>query len=222
MSKTLTSDDVSVVIVNYRTPDLLERAASSFRTFYPDVEMVIVDNGSNDSSAEVIDSLISRNPDKTKKIMLERNYFHGPAMDTAIRASTKELVFLLDTDTETYQGGFIEKILSEFNSDGKVYGVGRIDRVTKRGFASEHGTEMILISAYMMLKRSTYMQLPPFIHHGMPTLENFSEALARGFELRNFDIDSCIHHAGRGTASRFGYSLGFRSKIDFILNKVGL
>lgn len=222
MSETLTCDDVAAVIVNYRTPDLLEKAASSFRKFYPDVEMVLVDNGSNDLSTEVIDQLVGLNPRKTKKIMLERNYFHGPAMDTAMRASTKELVFFLDSDTETYNGGFIEKMLSEMNSGEEVYGVGRTDRVTKRGFADEHGNETILISAYMMLKRSTYMQLPPFIHHGMPTLENFSAAKTRGFELRNVDIDSYIHHAGRGTASRFGYNLGLRGKLDFLLNKVGL
>lgn len=222
MSETLTSDDISVFIVNYRTPDLLEVAAASFRKFYPDVELVVVDNGSNDSSAEVIDRLISLNPEKTKKIMLERNYFHGPAMDTAIRASTKDTVFFLDTDTETYRGGFIEQMLAELNSGETVYGVGRTDRVTKRGFADEHGSETILISAYMMLKKRMYLELPPFIHHGMPTLENFSTAAERGFELRHFDIDAYIRHAGRGTAGRFGYGLGFRSKMDYLLNKVGL
>ena len=222
MSGTLTSDDISVFIVNYRTPDLLERAASSFRKFYPDVELTIVDNGSNDRSIDVIDKLVSTNPVKTKKMMLEKNYFHGPAMDTAIRASTKEIVFFLDTDTETYRGGFLEQMLAQLDGDDRVYGIGRVDRVNKRGFATENGSETILISAYMMLKRSVYMLLPPFIHHGMPTLENFSTARTRGFELMNFDIDAYIRHEGRGTASRFGYGLGIRGKLDYILNKVGI
>ncbi len=222
MSGTLTSDDISVFIVNYRTPDLLERAALSFRNFYPDVEMTIVDNGSNDRSADVINKLVSSNPVKTKKMMLEKNYFHGPAMDTAIRASTKEAAFFLDTDTETYRSGFLEQMLAELDGDERVYGIGRVDRVNRRGFATENGSETILISAYMMLKRSVYMILPPFIHHGMPTLENFSNARTRGFVLINFDIDAYIRHAGRGTASRFGYGLGFRGKLDYLLNKVGI
>lgn len=222
MSETLTCDDLSVVIVNYRTPNLLEKAARSFRNFYPDLEMVLVDNGSKDRSMDVIDSLITINPANTKKLMLERNYFHGPAMDTAIHASRKNLIFFLDTDTETYNGGFIERMLSEINSGDRVYGVGRADKVNKRGFATEKGSETILISAYMMLKRDTYLRLPPFIHHGMPTLENFSTATTRGLELRNFDIDSYIHHTGRGTASKYGYGLGLRGRLDFILNKVGL
>ena len=222
MSEISTSNDISVVIVNYRTPDLLDKAARSFRRFYPEVEMVLVDNGSNDRSAEVIDSIVALNPAKTRKLMLERNYFHGPAMDTAIHTSTKDVLFFLDTDTETYNGGFIEQMLSELNSGDNVYGVGRRDRVNKRGFATERGKETILISAYMMLKRDKYLRLPPFIHHGMPTLENFSTATTGGLELRNFDIESYIHHQGRGTASKFGYGLGVRGRLDYILNKVGL
>lgn len=222
MSETLTSEDVAVAIVNYRTPELLETAASSFRKFYPEMEMILVDNGSSDRSVEAIDSLVRINPKRTRKILLEKNYFHGPAMDATMHAITDHVVFFMDTDTETYKGGFVELMLSEMNSDDRVYGVGRIDRVNKRGFAAENGSETILISAYMMLRRNTYMNLPPFIHHGMPTLQNFSTATSRGFQLRNFDIDSYIHHAGRGTASKFGYNLGLRGKVDYILNKVGL
>ncbi|MFZ1081291.1 MAG: glycosyltransferase [Candidatus Kryptoniota bacterium] len=222
MSETLTFDDVSTIIVNYRTPDLLETAARSFRKFYPDIELVIVDNGSNDQSFEVVTSLVKSNPETTKSIMLDKNHYHGPAMDKAVKSVEKKVVFFLDTDTETLRGGFIELMLQEMGRDEKVYGVGRVDRVNKRGFAIEDGTETILISAYMMLRRSLYFELPPFKHHGMPTLDNFSVAKLKGYSLRNFDIASYVRHYGRGTASKFGYSLGFCGKLDYLLNKVGL
>ncbi|HUI31491.1 MAG TPA: glycosyltransferase [Candidatus Acidoferrales bacterium] len=222
MSGTLTFRDISTVIVNYRTPDLLETSARSFRKFYPDVELVIVDNGSNDQSVEVIESFVRSNPSSTKSIMLEQNYFHGPAMDRAARSIEKEIVFFLDTDTETRRGGFVELMLDEFNQNEKVYGVGKLDKVNKRGFAAEDGTITVLLSPYMMLRRKVYFDLPPFRHHGMPTLENFSAAESMGYLLRNFDISDYIEHYGRGTASKFGYSLGFRGKLDFLLNKVGL
>lgn len=184
--------------------------------------MVIVDNGSNDRSAGVIEKLQGLNPNKTKSIMLDNNHYHGPAMDRAIRFVDKELVFCLDTDTETIRGGFIELMLQEFSRDERVYGVGRVDRVNKRGFAVEDGCDTILISAYMMVRRRMYFDLPPFKHHGMPTLDNFSAAKSRGYSLRSFDIANYIKHYGRGTASKFGYSLGFRGKLDYLLNKVGL
>ena len=222
MSGTLTSNDISTVIVNYRTPDLLEKAAKSFRKFYPDIELVIVDNGSNDRSKEVIEAIIKSYPAKTKSVMLDRNYYHGPAMDRAMKTLDKDVVFFLDSDTETNRGGFIELMLQEFNRDEKVYGAGRIDRVNKRGFATEDGEIAILLSPYMMLRRKTYFDLPPFKHHGMPTLENFSAAESKGYSLKDFDIASYIEHRGRGTASKFGYSLGLRGKLDYLLNKVGL
>ena len=222
MSGTLTFDDVSAVIVNYRTPDLLETAAISFRKFYPEIELVIVDNGSNDRSLEIINSLVKSNPDRTKSILLDRNYFHGPAMDRAIRSVDKAIIFFLDTDTETKSGGFIELMLDEFNHDGNIYGVGKRDKVNKRGFATEVGAITILLSPYMMLRRKMYFDLPPFRHHGMPTLENFSAAPTKGYLLQDFGIASYIKHYGRGTASKFGYSLGLRGKLDYLLNKVGL
>ncbi len=221
MSGTLTSEDITTVIVNYRTPDLLETAATTFRKFYPAVDLTIVDNGSNDRSRDVIDGLVRSAPAKTKAIMLDRNHYHGPAMDRAMRAIEKAIVFFLDTDTETVRGGFIEEMLMRFNGDEKVYGVGKIDRVNKRGFATEDGAIKILLSPYMMLRRKSYLKLPPFKHHGMPTLENFAVAERNGLLLLDYDITSHIKHYGRGTASRFGYGLGIRGKLDFLLNKIG-
>ena len=222
MSGILTFDDISTVVVNYRTPDLLETAGTSFRNFYSNIELVIVDNGSNDRSGDVIDSLVRSNRARTKCIMLDKNYYHGPAMDRAARLIEKEILFFLDTDTETEREGFIQLMLQEFNRHERVYGVGRLDKVNKRGFAAEDGAITILLSPYMMLRRKTYLDLPPFKHQGMPTLKNFSAAGAKGYLLRNFDIASYIKHYGRGTASKFGYGLGLRGKLDYLLNKTGL
>ena len=221
MSETLTFDDICAVFVNYRTPDLLEKAVTSFRGFYPEIDAVIVDNGSKDESLDVIKRLRDSAPTKVRPDLLDRNYFHGPAMDRVMRSSEKKAVFFLDTDTETYRGGFIEKMLDEMNRGEDVYGVGRIGTVNKRGFPAQDGTK-ILISAYMMLRTRIYPKLLPFVHHGMPTLDNFGDAVAKGYRLIGLDMDSYIHHRGRGTASRFGYGLGLRGKIDYALNKVGL
>jgi hypothetical protein len=74
----------------------------------------------------------------------------------------------------------------------------------------------------MMLRVRDYHLFPPFEHHGMPTLKHFSAAVAQGYELADFPTREYVRHFGRGTAMRYGYGLGLKSKVDFLLNKLGL
>lgn len=213
-------NELCVVCINFQTPDLLEVAIKSFRKFYPKTPLLLVDNGSKDGSTDKIGQLEKRYPGCTNSLLIGKNIFHGPAMHRAIDTVRNEYVFFLDSDTETRQGGFLEKMAAELASE-KVYGVGRIDTVNNRGFHSDKGTPIVL-SPYMMLRRKLYHEFPPFEHRGMPTLKNFAAAQRQGYVLKNFPIEEYIAHFGRGTASRYGYGLGMRGKIDFVLNKLGL
>jgi hypothetical protein len=74
----------------------------------------------------------------------------------------------------------------------------------------------------MLVKRESYLSLPPFVRHGAPCLANMRAAAAQGLTLSNFPVEEYVHHEGRGTASRHGYKLGVRGKINHVLNKLGL
>lgn len=213
-------NDLCVVCINFQTPDLLEVAIESFRKFYPTMPTLLVDNGSKDASTEKIRQLEKKYSGCTKSLLVEKNIFHGPAMHRAINTLTNEYVFFLDSDTETTKGGFLEKMISEFAYD-KVYAVGRLDTVNKRGFHLDEGTPIVL-SPYMILRRKIYLKFPPFEHRGMPTLRNFAAAQRQGYVLKDFPIEKYVAHSGRGTASRYGYGLGMRGKLEYILNKLGL
>lgn len=212
--------DITTVIINYQTPDLLTTAVSSFKEQYPDMELVILDNGSKDNSAEVIEGLKETYP-KVSFIGLSQNIYHGPAMDLLCKEHiSSEFIFFLDSDTETKRGGFLEQMYSLFD-DVNVYGVGELNVVNKRGFKSESGLK-ILQTPYMLLKREVYNDLPPFVHHGQPTLFNFKAAQEKGLRLKEFRISEYIDHEWRGTADKFGYGLGWRGKLDYVLNKLGI
>ncbi len=213
-------DAVTVVVTNFQTPDLLGTAVHSFRKFYPDTQMLIVDNGSKDLSRRIIEELQTQHTN-TATLFIEKNIFHGPAMHRAVQETKTSFVFFLDSDTETRRGGFLEAMIKSFEEENNLYAVGRVNHVNKRGFPAENGTPIVL-SPYMMLKREFYNALPPFEHHGMPTLKNFSTAQQHGYAMRNFPIQEYIVHKGRGTASRFGYGLGMRGKVEFLLNRLGL
>ncbi len=210
---------VSAAVVNYQTPDLLETAVRSFHSFYPAVKVLVIDNGSSDDSPERIDALCGCLGDSVEGRFLSENRFHGPAMDLALRALDTPLVYIFDSDTETVREGFLEE-MTRLASRDEVYGVGRITHVNRRGFAAKSGIP-VLVSAYMMIKRRLYLDLPPFVHHGLPVLANFSAAAQRGHTLESYPIDEFVNHLGRGTAERYGYGLGLRSRLDYLLNKLG-
>lgn len=210
---------VHTVVVNYQTPALLDTAVRSFAAKYPDVPLLIVDNGSRDASRDVIGTL-REDLGSVSSILLEENRYHGPAMDLALRHVDADFVFFLDSDTETRRGGFLEEMLA-ISEDPNVYGVGKVAEVNERGFAARRGIP-VLVSAYMLIDRERYLNLPPFVHHGLPALENFRSAAEAGYRLKSYPVDEYIEHFGRGTAERYGYGLGWKGRLDYLLNKLGL
>ncbi|RNC79315.1 MAG: glycosyltransferase [Balneola sp.] len=213
--------DLTVVIVNFQTPDLVKTAIDSFKKFYPDVPLLIIENGSKDESPDVI-RLLAESYNETKVLFLEKNIYHGPAMDLALSTHIDtEFGFFLDSDTETLKEGFLEEMVSLAGNDDQNYGVGEFNRVNKRGFSAKDGV-LILWTPYMLLRKDIYKQLSPFHHHGQPTLANFTDAESKGYKLVEFPVSEYIDHKWRGTADRFGYGLGWRGKLDYLLNKLGM
>ncbi len=214
-------EKLRIVIVNFQTPDLLKISVESFRKYYPEARITIIDNGSKDNSVEAIKKMQENFSNKTDLLILNKNIYHGPAMNYALNTLKEDYVFFIDSDTETKNGGFLEPMLKLLESSEKVYAVGRKITVNKRGFLSESG-RAILTPAYLMMKRKLYRTFPPFEHHGQPVMKNFICAQEEGYLLKTFPIENYISHKWRGTASRFGYGLGLKGKIDFILNKFGI
>ena len=108
-------------------------------------------------------------------------------------------------------------------SDEKNYAVGMFNRVNKRGFSTKKSTgQIILQTPYMVVNRALYLRFSPFVHHGQPTLQNFREAWLNGFRLVDYPMNNSIDHLWRGTARKTGYGLGWRAKLEYLLNKIGV
>jgi glycosyltransferase involved in cell wall biosynthesis len=213
-------NDITVLIINYQTPDLLKKAVDSFAAHYPDVLTIVFDNGSKDNSPDLIKSF-SEKYAKIQPYFSEKNIFHGPAMDFALRNLLKtKYCFILDSDTETVKAGFLEEMRSILEESEKNYAVGMAENVNQRGFLQSDGKIRIVLSPFMLIKREIYLKFHPFIHHGQPVMFNFDEAAKNGYKIFNYPIEEYIDHLWRGTASRFGYKLGIKGKIVFITEKV--
>lgn len=213
---------ITTVIVNYQTPALLKDAVHSFKQFYPLIDLLIFDNGSEDDSAEVISEMQNRYSDTLRTHYERKNIYHGPALDKCLKELVKtKYCFFLDSDTITKKPGFIEKGLKILSSNDKYYALGHMVTANKRGFKDPDGIP-IIVTPYLLMKTAPYKNFPPFIHHGQPVLFNFEEAQQNNYRLIHFPMEDYIEHLWRGTASKYGYSLGVKGKLDFLLNKLGL
>lgn len=205
--------DCTVLVTHYQTPDLLEVAVSSFREAYPEIPMLITDNGSSPDSGteEVLARLQAAGPRRVTVHRMTKNIFHGPAMDLAIRELVEtRFAFTLDSDTETLRGGFLEPMIAELEADPGAYACGRVLQVDEHGYPvpeGKTGTPLCWVP-YALFDLRHYRDLPPFQHHGVPNLANAVAAEAVGLKAVDFPIAKYIHHLGRGTAGRFGYGLG--------------
>ncbi|MDP2208131.1 MAG: glycosyltransferase family 2 protein [Bacteroidota bacterium] len=218
------SNIVTAVIINYQTPDLIRHAIASFRKFYPNVQLILIDNGSRDESVKILTDIQSTQSATTKLVLNKTNIHHGPAMHQAINLCSSDLVLFLDSDCEVLGGGFIEAMIELIEQDKQHYAVGKTEFLNERGFLVKPNQKSIryIRPICMLVRKTLYNALPPFQLHGAPCLANMKEAAERNFGLIEFDIHKFIFHKGRGTASKFGYGLGIRGKVNYLLNKLNL
>lgn len=218
------ASDVTVVIINYNTPDLTGRAVRSLRTYVPDIPLLIIDNGSEPGNRPELESLAALRPEKTTVIFNADNLHHGPAMDQALHVLTTPYVLFLDSDCEVLTGGWIERMAAMADASSGIYAVGKKIFMDDRGFdiADRPGAHPYIRPICMLVRREAYLRYPPFERHGAPCLRNFIAAHAAGEELVHCPVEDFVYHAGRGTASRHGYALGLRGKINQLLHMFGL
>jgi glycosyltransferase involved in cell wall biosynthesis len=213
-------EEISFLIVNYRTLDLTTRCIESLQKFYPQAEITIVDNGSGDESTDYIREMASR-VGNVHAILNPTNRYHGPALDQGLREAQTRLVFCLDSDCEVLRGNFLEAMAAHF-SDPCTYAVGELVKMNRFGYTRSQSKGRSFDYVHprrMLLDRSKYLGLRRFNHHGAPCLANMRQAVQRGYRLRDFPIQEYILHLGRGTCGSYGYGLGWRHKIENLLNR---
>jgi glycosyltransferase involved in cell wall biosynthesis len=213
-------DDVTAIVVNFRTLSETQTCLSTLRAAYPTLGVIVVDNGSADESTEFLLRL-EREDEHIRVIVNESNVFHGPALDQGMRAAETRLVFLLDSDCEILHGGFLEPLVEAFRDDPSLYAVG------KRGYANRYGygpiSERERWTYYIhpfaaVVDREKYFTLPPFVHHGAPLYRNMWGATKRGYGLRHVMIEDHVAHRRRTTASVHGYGFDRRLRLQDRMN----
>jgi glycosyltransferase involved in cell wall biosynthesis len=212
----LTIDDVTAIVVNYRTLSETRTCLSTLRAAYPTLRVIVIDNGSRDESTDFLRQ-VERDDPRARVIFNETNVFHGPALDQGVRAAETKLVFLLDSDVEIRHGGFLEPLVGAFSEDPLLYAVG------KRGYANRYGygpiSDRESWTYYVhpfaaLVDRTKYLGLPPFVHHGAPLYRNMWGATKAGYRLRHVTIEDHVTHRHRATATAHGYGYDRRLSLQ--------
>ena len=78
---------------------LVIKSLSTLERVSRDFEVILVDDGSSDGTAELIDELAAKHPE-VKAIHHTTNSGYGAALQTGFRAASKELIFYTDGDAQ--------------------------------------------------------------------------------------------------------------------------
>src|ERR1051326_1952717 len=96
---------MSVVVVNWNRRDLLSACLASLaRQQHPGFEVVVVDNGSQDGSAAMVERMAASYPVPLRLIANRENLGFCAANNQGFAASDSELVALLNNDAEAAPG----------------------------------------------------------------------------------------------------------------------
>jgi GT2 family glycosyltransferase len=110
---------VSVLIPTKFRIDLLEKCLTGLaeRTDYPDLEVIVIDNGSTDPRLpEVIKHAAAR---LTVKHIVDARPFNYPQLNnTGAAISSGEIMLLLNDDVEAIESGWLKRIVASVMEDG--------------------------------------------------------------------------------------------------------
>ncbi len=200
------ADKITVISVNFRTPDLIRDCVVTFRRFYPSLPYIVLDNGGCATSVVTIRELAKKFSLIT--VFNGHNRCHGPALHQGIRMANTRYAFLLDSDTKTFKGGFLEKMLAHFAKDPKLFAMGWLRYVNSAGVAGPHQhlkRGLPYIHPYAcLLDINKYNRLHPFIHSGAPATKLMHSVKKKKLHLQSFPVENYIWHKVAGTRGCFG------------------
>jgi len=79
---------------------LVIRAVQVARSLTPDFEVIVVNDGSSDSTPQILDELVALYPDVVRIVHHPQNRGYGGALRSGFAAATKDLIFYTDGDAQ--------------------------------------------------------------------------------------------------------------------------
>jgi glycosyltransferase involved in cell wall biosynthesis len=194
---------VAAVTVSYNTCELTALLLWSLRRIleWESLEIVVVDNGSKDGSAELLAKIDAAGG--CQLIANAGNIMHGPALNQAmssLASTSSELprwVWLLDSDVVISRPDVLHKAVARAEAAGAAI-------VGEPWWDSWHETNRFLAYSLLIDPARVWREgIEPFADGGDPAFGMLQSAEAQGETLCEFPFvkDRYVIHRGRGSLS---------------------
>jgi GT2 family glycosyltransferase len=116
--RTMHGPRVSVIILNYNGLRFIRRCLDAvLQTDYPDLEIILADNGSTDGSLDWMEGHY-RDP-RLRSVRLSENWGYAGGNNRAAGAAQGEVLVFLNVDTEV-EAGWLDPVVDLFDADQQV------------------------------------------------------------------------------------------------------
>jgi glycosyltransferase involved in cell wall biosynthesis len=201
-------DKITAVTTVYKTLELIKDAHGSFRKFYPDLHLIIVDNSGGDECTKFLEKLVMRDRHLTL-LKNKENEGHGDGMHQGIACCSTDYIFVFDSDVVFTKEGLLEDMLKKI--DWNVYGVGWILNLDTggRNIPMDFDGEIVryLYPAFMLLNRSQYYKYHKFTRFGLPPFKAMKEIHRKRLSyqiLIDFPVKAYLKHVSGATRAKYG------------------
>ncbi len=201
---------------------LVITALRTARKLTPDHEVIVVNDGSADNTAEILDELARTYP-AVRIVHHEQNRGYGGALRTGFATATRELVFYTDGDGQ-YDPSEMEVLWRRFDAGVDLvngYKISRSDPLHRIVIGRiYHHTVKILFGLkvrdvdcdFRLMRRSIFDTVHLEKNSGVICLEIMKKITDGGFRI----VEVPVHHYHRahGKSQFFNFRRLFRTAID--------
>jgi len=201
------------------------RAVKAASELTPDFEVIVVDDGSADSTAEIADELARTYP-QVRAIHHPRNRDYGAALRTGFRAAQKELIFYTDGDAQ-YDPAELAALWQKLTPDADLvngYKISRSDplhriiigRIYHYIVSVLFGLKLRDVDCdFRLMRRSIFDRINLEKNSGIICVEMMKKIQDAGFSI----VEVPVHHYHRafGQSQFFNYRRLLRTARDLML-----
>jgi glycosyltransferase involved in cell wall biosynthesis len=201
---------------------LVITALKTARQLTPDFEVIIVNDGSADKTAEIADELARTYPE-VRVVHHERNRGYGGALRSGLAAASRELVFYTDGDAQ-YDPGEMEALWHAFSDDVDLvngYKISRSDPLHRIVIGRiYHHTVKLLFGLrvrdvdcdFRLMRRSIFERVSLQKNSGVICLEMMKKIQDAGFRIAEVPVHH--YHRAYGRSQFFNFRRLFKTAVD--------